>query len=255
MVSPPDVFDTESARGHPRPVLYHLWTKVAARSCLIEEAPEPTAASARVPRPLTGLSPGWRRCRYYPLLDEVICPTVAPRLSWSSRTRAVDRTEYRYTPARELSRGQHTGLQRVGPAGVWELVLQLDPAMVEAPCAGRAVGALILSCIPTEPLPPACVININRLGWLRGEKLHRARCKTFSRAAGVARVYLCAQRCVALTEINLRVRPDSARTIQVVPTVFFCPPASPPALPAAVYNARHGESVDREVGGKRGGEV
>ncbi len=59
MVSPPgpDVFDTESARGHPRPVLYHLWTKVAARSCLIEEAPEPTAASARVPRPLTGLSP------------------------------------------------------------------------------------------------------------------------------------------------------------------------------------------------------
>ena len=39
MVSPPDVFDTESARGHPRPVLYHLWTKVAARSCLIEEAP------------------------------------------------------------------------------------------------------------------------------------------------------------------------------------------------------------------------
>ena len=155
MVSPPDVFDTESARGHPRPVLYHLWTKVAARSCLIEEAPEPTAASARVPRPLTGLSPGWRRCRYYPLLDEVICPTVAPRLSWSSRTRAVDRTEYRYTPARELSRGQHTGLQRAGPAGVWELVLQLDPAMVEAPCAGRAVGALILSCIPTEPLPPS----------------------------------------------------------------------------------------------------
>ena len=115
MVSPPDVFDTESARGHPRPVLYHLWTKVAARSCLIEEAPEPTAASARVPRPLTGLSPGWRRCRYYPLLDEVICPTVAPRLSWSSRTRAVDRTEYRYTPAREFSRGQHTGLQRAGP--------------------------------------------------------------------------------------------------------------------------------------------
>jgi hypothetical protein len=48
MVSPPDVLDTESARGHPRPVLYHLWTKVAARSCLIEEAPEPTAASARV---------------------------------------------------------------------------------------------------------------------------------------------------------------------------------------------------------------
>ena len=102
-------------------------------------------------------------------------------------------------------------------------MLQLDPAMVEAPCAGRAVGALILSCIPTEPLPPACVININRLGWLRGEKLHRARCKTFSRTTGVARVYLCAQRRDALTEINLRVRPDSARTIQVVPTVFFLP--------------------------------
>ena len=24
MVSPPDVLDTESARGHPRPVLFHL---------------------------------------------------------------------------------------------------------------------------------------------------------------------------------------------------------------------------------------
>ena len=46
----------------------------------------------------------------------------------------------------------------------------------------------------------------------------------------MARVYLCAQRCVALTEINLRAPPSSARTIQVVPTVFFCPPASPPAL-------------------------
>ena len=50
MVSPPDVFDTESARGHPRPVLYHLWTKVAARSCLIEEAPEPTAALPHGPQ-------------------------------------------------------------------------------------------------------------------------------------------------------------------------------------------------------------
>ena len=84
MVSPPDVFDTVSARGHPRPVPYHLWTKVAARSsgtnCYLGPGPQAPYGT------LTRVAPCW----YYPLLDEVICPTVAPPPLWSSRTRAVD---------------------------------------------------------------------------------------------------------------------------------------------------------------------
>ena len=94
LVSPPDVLDTESARGHPRPVLYHLWTLVASRSSFIEEVPVPTAALPHGPQvPRRDPHLGRRLCRFYPLLDEVICPTVAPPPSWSSRTRAVDRTE------------------------------------------------------------------------------------------------------------------------------------------------------------------
>ena len=148
-------------------------------------------------------------------------------------------------PARELSRGPHTravevrrptGLQRADPQRVGFLSycsLVIVQATMGTVCGTRR-GGLDSILYPdrtfTGALPPARVISIIRLGWPRGEKLHRARCKTFSRATGVARVYLCAQRCVALTETNLRAPPGSARTIQVVPTVFFCPPASPPAL-------------------------